>query len=72
LLWIAITVDIYLGKSIKYGGVLGASLDTRFKPRENQFEPVPLFNFVDKFVDREVASNGSQQSFNGRLVAVNV
>ena len=72
LLRIAIAVDINLGKSIKDGRVLGAGLDTRFKPRENQFEPVPLFDLMDKFVNREVAHNGSQQSLDGRLIAVNV
>ena len=28
---------------------------TRFEPRENRFEPVPLFDIMDKCIDREIA-----------------
>jgi hypothetical protein len=72
LLGVVVTVDVNLGDSVENSRVLATCLHTSLKPRKNQFQPVALFNFVDKLVNGEVASDRSKQSLDGGLVTVNI
>ena len=71
-LGVAIAVDVDLGHSIEYCGVLAATLDTSLKPRKNQLQPVPLLHFMNKLINWEVARNRSQQSLDRCLVTIDV
>jgi hypothetical protein len=55
---VAIAVDINLRHSIENCRILAATLDASLEPREKQLRSVPLLHLMDKFVDREVASDG--------------
>jgi hypothetical protein len=72
LLRIVVAVDVDLSDSVKHRWVLTSGLNTGFQPREDQLQSVPLFDFMNEFIDREIASDGSQQSFDGRFITVDV
>ena len=55
---VAIPVNVNLRDSIENCRILAATLDASLEPRENQLQPVPLLHLMDKFFDREVASDG--------------
>ena len=48
---IVITVNINLRNGIEHSRVLATSLYTSFKPRQNQLQPIALFDFMYGLVD---------------------
>ena len=55
---VAIAVNVNLCHSIENCRILAATLDASLENRENRLQPVPLLHLMDKFFDREVASDG--------------
>ena len=71
-LGVVVTIDVNLGQSVVYRGVLRASLDTSFQPGKDELEPISLLNLVNQFVDREVSGDGSQETLYCGFVAIHI
>lgn len=72
LLGIVVTVDIDLGNRIEDRSILTAILNAGLKPGENQFEPVPLFNFGNELINRKSSLDAGKQVLDCSLVAIDV
>lgn len=51
---------------------MASRLNTGLEPRKNELQSVPLFDFLYKFVNGEIASNRGEQSLDCRFVAIYV
>lgn len=71
-LGIVVAVDVDFSQGIVQSGIGSACLDARLEPGKDQLQTVALLDFVDKFVDREVASNRSQEVLDGQLITVDI
>ena len=61
-----IVITINLRNHIEHSRVLATGLYTSFEPRQNQLQPIALFNFMYEFVDWEIARYRSYFRHNQR------